>query len=214
MQKIANSLALAVLLTGCVVASKPGAQAGDGSVSSAIKQYEQERPGLIKVCLALDDGFSYAKGKFVNQNRAHNFEDVQARWDHLVRLGLFTKTTDKNSVVYSITKLGTSSYNDGKCTNQVQRYNGDYSGPALTYGRLEFDRIIKTERNPYQPVFTASFRKKFTTVEQWATDKELRRAWKLQGLDEVERFNWFVSYKQTSNGIDFVDPPQLYVLQN
>lgn len=203
------------MLAGCVTTMPQNSAGNSGSgISAAIIQFDNEHPGVKKICVALDDGFKYSVGEFVLNKNSLNSDDVLSRWEHLVRLGLFTKRETVAKVTYKITQQGRNSYNDGKCSTSVARYAGAFTGPALVYGSLEFDQVVKTEKNPYHPAFTTSFKKKFAQIENWATDKEFRRSWKLQGLEEVKNFNWFASYRITSNGIDFTDTPQLYVLQN
>lgn len=206
-----------VALSGCLATGGQGFDTsynGANDLERALRQFENERPGLKKLCVALDAGYKPAKGEFSISRKAYGFEDTQVRWDHLVRLGVFSKQTDKTSVTYRLTSVGQSTYNEGTCSSSVESYGGGFSGPALVYATLEFNRLGKTQRNPYHPVASTSFTKHLVAVAPWGADKEFRRAWRLQGMEEIENLKWFVSYKTTSNGIEFTEHPQLFVLQN
>lgn len=217
MNKIIFAFISSIPLSGCIATLPPdvmGGGQGNEEVSEAIRQYDNERPGLKKICLAVDSEFNYATGEFLLDKKNYDSETKEARWNHLARLGLVSKTESRGKIIYKITQAGRKYYNNGKCSPSVERYSGDYSGPAFVYGILELDKLTKTQKNPYHPVYTTTFKKRFTSLENWATDRELRRAWKLEGLDEIQNFRWFASYRFTSNGVDFTETPQMYVLQD
>lgn len=201
------------LISGCL-ATMPNnpSRIGGSGITGAIVQYDNEHPSIKRICVALDSGFKYSVGEYVLEKNSMSFEDVYARWEHLVRLGLFTKQDAKGKVIYKIAQPGRASYNDDKCLPSVNPVSA-HTGPALIYGSLEFDQVVKTERNPYTPIYTTVFKKRFTRLESWATDKEFRRAWKLQGVEEVQNFRWFATYRVNSNGIDFIDQPRLFLNQ-
>jgi len=217
------TVAAVLSLTGCIPLDPAtldrdglanGARGGTGSgIAAAVRQYDTDHPGIRKICLPLDSGFKYSTGEFAVSKRSYNSEDVVARWDHLARLGLFAKRESREAVIYKITPLGRSAYNDGKCSPKVERYGGDYQGPALLYGILEFDRITKVEASEGAMWSVVAFTKQFARIEPWSRDKDFRRSWQLQGIDEIERLRWFTSYRITSNGLE-IRPPELFILQN
>lgn len=217
MNKIANCLlsALAAVgLAGCLATTNGGGLAPlaqDDSIPAAIKQHERTYPATVRVCMMLDSSFNYSTGKFVVDRKGYGVEEREARWDHLARLGLFTKSQTRTNTTYAITNLGKQFYSDDKCTADFNF--GPASGMSLTYGTLEFDRIVKQKYFPEGRLTKSDFRKRLTKLADWAKDKDMRRAWKLQGLEEMENMQWYADTRRTSNGTEFTDGPRLYPLQ-
>lgn len=207
-------LASASILAGCLATTNSGGLnpiAGDDSIPSAIRQHERTYPATVRVCVLLDSSFNYATGKFSVERKGYGAEEREARWDQLSRLGLFVKNQTKTTTTYTITALGKQYYSDEKCTADFNF--GPTSGNSLTYGTLEFDRIVKQKYFPEGRLTKSDFRKRFTKLADWAKDKELRRAWKLQGIEEMENMQWYADTRRTSNGTEFTDGPRLYPLQ-
>lgn len=217
MNQVANCLLAALVvmgLAGCLATTNGGGLAPlaqDDSIPSAIKQYERTYPATVRVCMMLDSSFNYSTGKFIVDKKGYGVEEREAKWDHLTRLGLFTKSQNKTSMIYAITNLGKQFYSDDKCTADL--YFGPASGISLTYGTLEFDRIVKQKYFPENKVTRSDFRKRLTKLADWAKDKDMRRAWKLQGLEEMENMQWYADTRRTSNGTEFIDAPRLQIIQ-
>lgn len=201
-------------LAGCLATTNGGGLAPlaqDDSIPSAIKQYEHTYPATVRVCMMLDSSFNYSTGKFIVDRKGYGVEEREARWDHLARLGLFTKSQTKTGTTYAITSLGKKFYSDDKCTADFNF--GPASGISLSYGSLEFDKIVKQKYFPENRVTRSDFRKRLTKLADWAKDKDMRRAWKLQGLEEMENMQWYADTRRTSNGTEFIDSPRLHILQ-
>jgi len=117
-------------------------------------------------------------------------------------------------VVYKISTLGRASYNDGRCWT-TERYANEISGPALVYGTLEFDRVIKLSPiGDSSRDFTSLYKKRFTFMQPWGSDKELRRAWKMPGVTEIENQTWYIHVRLTSNGQETIGVRMAYEAAN
>lgn len=174
---------------------------------SSINQYYQEHPTLKTLCIPLGDDFKYATGEYLIDRKSFNAEDNMARWDNFVRLGLFSKKETKANISYKITQIGKTFYNDNSCIASAGPLPSRITGPALIYGSLEFDNVTKREKNPYHPVYFTYFKRRFAQLASWGADKELRRSWKQQGIEEIENIQWYAGYSITSNGLEFTKEP-------
>lgn len=175
-------------------------------LASAIIEFERLNPAQTHICMSMP-AYNYANNSMIIEKNSFNYEEEKYKWERLSELGL-AKRLDVKSIVFNLTPQGKKNFSDIPCSKNVSPYFYKTEGPALLYGKLEFNRFISIKENPYHKgTYHVTYFRGFTSIEEWAKDKELRRRWKLQGISEIESMKWAATIKVNSNGAKLDSQP-------
>lgn len=169
-----------------------------------VRQQRQFEKGSPPLCLPLRN-FDPLRYQIIIETTQFDSEDQKIRMDYLVRSGLFTVTHKaKNKLVYSLTNSGKNILSEERCL-----YRADDTlnsrGFALVYAQYPFKRILATDYIKTIegfPIGSAVIAREVIELANWSTDKDLRRAWGLPGVDDLRKTAWCYEYKITSNGAE------------
>lgn len=175
------------------------------AIGLEILKLDKQKPWFTTLCLPLYKLDAKRYEQKININ-GYGADDEKISWDHLVRLGLaHPPTKTKDSLIYRLTPAAKQILTEDKCLFRPDQEYTNSGTLSLVYGEYAFSKFhasahMVTGFRP--PDGYMVYSRALTKVADWATDKDLRRAWSLPGLADLERTAWCSNYAITSNGAE------------